>query len=213
MKIFTLISRDGIPFLRQKNVLAGTNLVSPQMQAEHEKLFEDSALPLLNGIDGKNEYTESEVAVVWQFLDGKNWIDISEPNLIESGQYRQVFVYQAEQTTSFQDGVAKWLVECFGQKVAHDKTERNYRFMEEALELVQSLGMSKEDVLRVVMYVFNRPAGEPFQEVGGVMVTLAALSSVNGIDMIKSGEAEAVFNWLRIDELRSKQQNRISYLN
>lgn len=84
---------------------------------------------------------------------------------------------------SFQDGVRFWCVRCFGEGTADDVTEQNWRFLEEALELVQSLGGGAEDAHRLVDYVFGRPSGEPMQEVGGTMVTLAALLSANGLSM------------------------------
>lgn len=85
--------------------------------------------------------------------------------------------------TDFQSAVRDWCVECFGQTTADDASERNWRFFEEAIELVQSLGCTADDAHRLVDYVFERPAGEPHQEVGGTMVTLAALLAANGLSM------------------------------
>ncbi len=79
----------------------------------------------------------------------------------------------------FQTQVREWVIKCFGETIADDKLERNHRFLEEALELVQSTGCSKEDAHSLVDYVFNRPVGEVYQEIGGVMVTLSALCSAN----------------------------------
>ncbi|RQS15519.1 hypothetical protein DIE07_03565 [Burkholderia sp. Bp9002] len=33
-----------------------------------------------------------------------------------------------------------WMLECFGAAIATDRMERNHRFLEEALELVQACG-------------------------------------------------------------------------
>ena len=44
---------------------------------------------------------------------------------------------------SFQSRVRPWLIECFGAEVAGNKIERNHRFIEECLELVQALGCSR----------------------------------------------------------------------
>jgi hypothetical protein len=90
----------------------------------------------------------------------------------------------------FQDRVKPWMLACFGQEIADDTVERNHRFIEEALELVQCLGMPEEDAHQLVKYVYNRPQGEPVQEVGGVMVTLAALCLANRLDMHEAGEIE-----------------------
>jgi hypothetical protein len=61
--------------------------------------------------------------------------------------------------------------------------ERAFRFLEEALELFQSLDLSREDAEIVLNYVFNRPAGEPSQEIGGVMITLLALGANQDLDV------------------------------
>lgn len=67
--------------------------------------------------------------------------------------------------------------------IANNARERQFRFAEEALELLQSLGFSREDVNTIADYTYGRPPGEPEQEVGGAMITLAALCNANSIDM------------------------------
>ncbi len=91
---------------------------------------------------------------------------------------------------TFQAQNHQWMLQCFGLEIACDAVERNHRFLEESLELVQSKGCTREEALMLVDYVYNRPVGEPFQEVGGVMVTLAALCSAADIKMDKAAEAE-----------------------
>jgi hypothetical protein len=106
---------------------------------------------------------------------------------------------------SFQQRVAPWMLACFGEAVARDRVERNYRFLEESLELAQSLGATAEQAHKVVDYVFGRNAGEPAQEAGGVMVTLAALCAAAGIDMHECGEAELARIWTDIEAIRARQ--------
>jgi hypothetical protein len=96
----------------------------------------------------------------------------------------------------FQERVAKWCVECFGSGIADDKYERSARFLEEALELVQAGNFSRQDAHALVDYVFSRPIGEPAQEVGGVMVTLAAWCRAWNIDLRRAAYAE----YLRINK-------------
>ena len=91
---------------------------------------------------------------------------------------------------AFQQRVQPWLMECFGPEIAADRTERNHRFLEESLELVQALGCTASEARQLVDYVFGRPLGEPAQEVGGVMVTLAALCLASNLDMHGAGEVE-----------------------
>ncbi|WP_243771990.1 hypothetical protein [Burkholderia anthina] len=97
---------------------------------------------------------------------------------------------QAEAREPFQARVQPWMLECFGPVIAADRIERNHRFLEEALELVQALGCTASEAHQLVDYTFGRPLGEPTQEVGGVMVTLAALCLANGLDMHAAGETE-----------------------
>lgn len=94
------------------------------------------------------------------------------------------------QKASFQARAYDWLVACFGKTSAADKKERVHRFVEESLELAQSLGCSKEDALMLVDYVFSRPVGEPQQEVGGTMTTLAVMCALHDLDMADAAETE-----------------------
>jgi hypothetical protein len=92
--------------------------------------------------------------------------------------------------SDFQSRAAAWVQTCFGSKLASDRRERNHRFLEEALELVQSLKCTREEAHQLVDYVFGKPLGDPHQETGGVMVTLAALSSAADVNMGLAGEDE-----------------------
>jgi hypothetical protein len=110
---------------------------------------------------------------------------------------------------SFQARVAPWMKVCFPPEVCLDHVERNHRFLEEALELVQARGCSRAHAHQLVSYVFDRPAGEPTQEVGGVMVTLAALCiAVGDLDMHQAAETELARIWTKIDAIRAKQATK-----
>lgn len=91
---------------------------------------------------------------------------------------------------SFQDRCLEWANACFGPFSAARKTERNERFLEEALELVQATGLPSDQAHALVDYVYTRPVGEPDQELGGVMNTLALLAAANGLDMDQAGKRE-----------------------
>lgn len=105
----------------------------------------------------------------------------------------------------FQSRVREWVVACFGETLADDRDERNHRYLEESLELVQSLGATREECLQLVEYVYDRAAGEPSQEVGGSLLTLAALCSANGLEMAQSGEVELSRVWRKIEVIRDKR--------
>lgn len=104
----------------------------------------------------------------------------------------------------FQERCRVWADECFGHDVAYDAVERNHRFLEEALELVQSLGCSEAETLRVVDYVYRRPVGEPLQEVGGVMVTLGVLCNARALRLSEATWEEMARIWVKIETVRAK---------
>ncbi|MBL4706203.1 MAG: hypothetical protein JKY54_16875 [Flavobacteriales bacterium] len=106
---------------------------------------------------------------------------------------------------NYQQRVHNWILTCFGSIIGADKVERNHRFLEESLELVQSLGCSVEDAHDLVDYVYGREIGEPAQEVGGVMNTLAALCNANGLDMEICAENEEKRVWGMVEKIRAKQ--------
>lgn len=110
-----------------------------------------------------------------------------------------------EELKPLQERVAPWMQACFGPEISADKIERNHRFLEEALELVQSTGCTKSEALQLVDYVYNRDIGDPPQEVGGVMITLAALCLAQGLDMHECGEVELARIWTKVEEIRAKQ--------
>lgn len=111
-------------------------------------------------------------------------------------------------TNSFQARVHEWVVSCFPPPAHYDRRERTHRFLEEALELAQASGCSRADAQALVDYVFSRGEGEVAQETGGVLVTLAALSNAQGVDMDDAGEVELARNWSRIDQIRAKQASK-----
>ena len=110
-----------------------------------------------------------------------------------------------DQTTPFQTRVLPWLLECFGQEIASDAKERNHRFLEESLELVQACGCTQSEAHQLVNYVYGRDVGEKHQEVGGVMVTLAALCLAQQLDMHNCGEVELARIWTMVEKIRAKQ--------
>lgn len=108
----------------------------------------------------------------------------------------------------YQERVQQWMQACFGELISADRQERNHRFLEEALELVQACGATKAEALQLVDYVFDRPAGDIAQEVGGVMVTLAALCAPNDVSMMDAGEKELARIWGKVEQIRAKQASK-----
>lgn len=110
--------------------------------------------------------------------------------------------------SEFQRRVSKWMDACFGPMISGDKEERNHRFLEEALELVQACGCTKSEANQLVDYVYGRPDGDLDQEVGGVMVTLAALCLAQDTSMKQCGWNELDRIWEKIEEVRAKQATK-----
>ena len=134
---------------------------------------------------------QKEVAMLWQ--DRQQNIEIPVP--------------------TFQQRLSNWVLHCFGAKIRSDKRERDVRFLEEAIELVQARGnVGLKDAVAMVHYVYSRPAGEVGQEVGGTVTCLAALVATEQhadggeMDFMEEGEKELTRIWGCVDKIREKQK-------
>lgn len=107
---------------------------------------------------------------------------------------------------TFQASSAKWAGICLGEEKVQDLNERAERFLEEALELGQAMGQTRKAAHCMVDYVHDRAKGEPAQEVGGVLTTLAVLCHALGIDMSAAGEVELerIFQPEVMEKIRKK---------
>lgn len=108
---------------------------------------------------------------------------------------------------SFQARVMGWMERAFLPSLYNNWTERGDRLLEEVLELLQANGYNRVRVATLVDYVYGRPPGEPGQEVGGVMVTLAGYCGVTGWSMHDEGERELerIMQPEVITKIRAKQ--------
>lgn len=105
----------------------------------------------------------------------------------------------------FQARVVKWLMACFGPVIATDRQERGDRLLEELFELLQSGGYDPARILPLRDYVWASDIGEPHQEIGGVMVTLAAYCNAHDLDMQAAAEDEIARVWTKVEKIRAKQ--------
>lgn len=110
--------------------------------------------------------------------------------------------------SSLENRISNWLITCFGETIANDHIERNHRFLEEALELVQANGCTINEAHELVDYVFGRPKGDIKQEVGGAVLTLAALCFSSRVNMLESAEEELDRVWKNMDSIRKKQASK-----
>lgn len=106
---------------------------------------------------------------------------------------------------TLQKRIKEWVTNTFGEDHHTKKLERCHRFLEESLELCQACDMPKEDVLTLLEYVYNRPKGLVGQEVGGVLVTLAALCNSHNTNMSAESEIEYSRILEKSEEIREKQ--------
>jgi hypothetical protein len=74
-----------------------------------------------------------------------------------------------------------WAYQTYGEVVRIGRYQA-FRFIEECLELVQAMGLTREDVMRVVDYVFSRPVGDVRVEIGDARLCLDILSETQGLD-------------------------------
>ena len=79
-----------------------------------------------------------------------------------------------------QRAVLQWVSDTFGEP-ATAVEERVLRVLEEAVELAQAEGVTRDRARSVVDYVFSKPPGDPSQEVGGLGVTLLAYCEASGL--------------------------------
>lgn len=93
-----------------------------------------------------------------------------------------------------QTHVAKWAKDAFGVDSATYLPQRGVRLLEEAIELYQATGATPEMAHKLVDFVFGRPVGEIFQEIGGVAITLLVLSEAASV----SAEAAELAEYERI---------------
>lgn len=106
----------------------------------------------------------------------------------------------------FQERVDDWVLTTFTPTIRNDITERCDRLTEEACELTQSLGYSRERAHALVDYVFDRDVGEPIQELGGTMLCVHALANAAGLNVDAAAEKELARCWTKVDVIRAKQK-------
>lgn len=86
--------------------------------------------------------------------------------------------------------VHEWCAAAFGADHAASLPQRGIRHVEEAIEAAQAAGCERAMVLKLVDYVFDRPAGELRQEIGGSGLTLLALAQAASISADEAECAE-----------------------
>lgn len=83
-----------------------------------------------------------------------------------------------------------WAISAFGHVEASGVLQRALRFFEEAIELFQACGGDRFAARKMIDYVFDRKAGDAFQELGGVGVTVLLLANALNLSADDCEEAE-----------------------
>lgn len=83
-------------------------------------------------------------------------------------------------------------------------TDRANRFVEEALELVQAIGITKESIRLQLDRVYSRPVGEVKQEIGGTILTLSLIASSQDLLMDDCWSAAIEDGYARQAKIRAK---------
>lgn len=102
-----------------------------------------------------------------------------------------------------------WLRDTMGSEIANDVGERNWRFAEEAVELLQACGMKVEDLLRVVATVYEKEPGDPAVEIGDVLCCLYPLATARGYCVETLAEHTLRRNYDNQERIRAKHVAKI----
>lgn len=99
------------------------------------------------------------------------------------------FPRSAPSTTRRSTAALAWAVSIFGEG-AEDGEERAMRFIEEAVELVNAVGLSASVVHAIVERIYTRHKGDRGREMGQALLTLELLAEVYGIDPSRCADVE-----------------------
>lgn len=188
--------------------------MTPEPSNEYQKLVEAVARAIHDGPLGADDYSFDGST-----QDEKNCSEwcrevaraaLSALSVSETAGRVQLKLPHAGDDGSFQARVQPWMMQCFGPEISADRVERGDRLLEEVFELLQSGGYDPARIVTLASYVWNRPAGEPSQEAGGVMVTLAAYCLAHGLDMHEAGETELarILQPEIVEKIRAKQARK-----
>lgn len=144
------------------------------------------------------------------YLRADNFIDACPHKDMADAINAHIAAQRDVMALGFQSKVGTWMGQCFDRLLYANMTERGDRLLEEILELLQAHGYDRNRVPTLVDYVYSRPVGEPDQEVGGVMITLAGFCHDAGLDMLSAGnrELDRITKPEIMAKIRAKQQSK-----
>lgn len=86
--------------------------------------------------------------------------------------------------------VVNWCRRCFGAEETNSIPQRGIRFLEEAAEAAQAATVDREMAHKVIDHVWDKPAGDLAQELGGCEIGILALANAAGLDADRCGVQE-----------------------
>lgn len=135
------------------------------------------------------------------FTNRQDIVEIVNRQLFEQWNIRH------QPRASRQNRVGDWIVKMFGPSSLADRKERISRLLEEVFELAQAEDYPREYVARILRHVYDKPKGNPEQEIGGVGVTLLAYAQAVGLDADQAEELEVQrIESKTIDHFRKRHQ-------
>lgn len=104
-----------------------------------------------------------------------------------------------------------WMLDVYGEQ-AKDRRIQAFRFLEEAMELAQTQGLSLEDFVRTAEYVSARPVGDTKTEIGDVRLCLDILAEGVGVS-VDSCHTSCLMRIKALDpgKLRAKDAAKSAY--
>lgn len=100
-----------------------------------------------------------------------------------------------------------WACQTYGV-VTRKARYQGFRFIEECLELVQALGLTRDDVIRVVDYVFQRKVGEVRIEIGDVRLCTDILAEAVGHDSDDCYD-ECLMRVMALDATKTRDKDKM----
>lgn len=103
-----------------------------------------------------------------------------------------------------QKELATLVTATWSHELMYNPRERALRFLEEAVELVQAMRLTRDEVFTSVLRVYSRPPGDAPKEIGQVYQTL--LCTAEALDVDASAQLEQNVEYIRNnrDLLRSR---------
>lgn len=115
-----------------------------------------------------------------------------------------------EELDQFQAYAMAWSRECLPQAVLDDPDERAMRVGEEFIALLQTSGMSRSVLHRLVDHTFDRSPKGPSQKLGSTMIALSLWAAQRGLSLTGAANMELMSAWGNVPEIRSKQAGKLT---